>query len=837
MKQSKRKKSPIWPYLGILACLFLLSLTAPRAWDRHTRRESVTGLSAEAPRTAPLATHRPLSPAEPVNLEAGDDSEFAPREPDFDFTAPVISPPSAPEATELLPPAPEYAADVPTDTEVAHLPSSPELTPTDPNPEETIPETPASPIAPNEPAEANTDAPPPEDETPAVATRWPLPRNLIEQLTNLAHEDGQLVWARRSMQLVQDFCREQDAQRAQEILAELREIATRDAHAPPADPALQPQVARTRYALSRWIDVWGAAIELDRLPIAERVGQPSTAELKARLDDFETLARRHPAGPGWRDFLKLGDLRRATATNASGDELRQASRAVRDRLDSPRLSPAQREFARQGPLAALRDELQSCATEPVDVDDLLAHLEQFEYTGLGSDAQLVADDYRNLIWSQPKQAAALGRHLDTHYRNANVRVALSGELVNRVVPQPERINAPVRDTVVNVPVRGNSSTFTELTIKLVPDGQRLRMGLEAQGTVDANTVSSAGPATFRNRGQSTFLVRKLFVIGPRGLHVWPAIAEAENNYNYLVSLETDYDGVPLVGSLVRNIARGQYDEMRDQTRRHTEQKVAVKALHQLDNEVDARLAEAEKKMQQSQGALLDRLGLELVPISLSTTEERLTARARLAGPEQLGAHTPRPRAPSDSWFSLQLHQSALNNALEKLELEGRTFELPELFDWVAKKLGRPELAQQEDLPENVRVTFADRDAVRLTCVDDRIEVTFSLAELTHDGSRWRNFQVRTHYAPEADGLSPRFSRVDTIHLDGQSVRGKIEFKLRAIFSKVLSKNRDLRLLAYSVTGDPRFKDLQMTQFDVEDGWIALAYSPRRVSSKVARRPK
>jgi hypothetical protein len=54
---------------------------------------------------------------------------------------------------------------------------------------------------------------------------------------------------------------------------------------------------------------------------------------------------------------------------------------------------------------------------------------------------------------------------------------------------------------------------------------------------------------------------------------------------------------------------------------------------------------------------------------------------------------------------------------------------------------------------------------------------------------------------------------------------------------VLSKNRDLKLLADSITSDPRFKDLQMTPFTVDDGWIALAYSPRRVSSNVARKPK
>ena len=33
-------------------------------------------------------------------------------------------------------------------------------------------------------------------------------------------------------------------------------------------------------------------------------------------------------------------------------------------------------------------------------------------------------------------------------------------------------------------------------------------------------------------------------------------------------------------------------------------------------------------------------------------------RLRLAGGEQLGAYTPRPRAPSDSLMSLQVHESA-----------------------------------------------------------------------------------------------------------------------------------------------------------------------------------
>jgi hypothetical protein len=49
-----KPQSPIWPYLGILACLFVLSITAPRAWDRLAHREPVARLlAASKPLEAP----------------------------------------------------------------------------------------------------------------------------------------------------------------------------------------------------------------------------------------------------------------------------------------------------------------------------------------------------------------------------------------------------------------------------------------------------------------------------------------------------------------------------------------------------------------------------------------------------------------------------------------------------------------------------------------------------------------------------------------------------------------------------------------------------------------
>ncbi len=358
------------------------------------------------------------------------------------------------------------------------------------------------------------------------------------------------------------------------------------------------------------------------------------------LASVDAAMRKHERGAAWRAYLELPTLARLANADeqAYQAERRQVARKVLDRLSSSMLSRDQRKFIAGEPIASLEAELRGWAAEQVGARDLLVHLEQYEQSGLPSDARRVADDWRGLRWASNSAAQEESGQLETHYRNANVRLAMSREFLNSLIPQPDPQSAPVYDTIVDVPVRGNSTTFTKLSVRLVPDPRRIRAGIEAEGLVASNTVSSSGPATFRNRGQSTFLVRKLLVLGPQGLDVWPAIAEADNNYNHLISLETDFDGVPLFGPLVRGMARSQLDEVKNEARMEVEQKLAFRALDQFDQAIQPKLVDAAKRIDEQQMATLKRLGLELIPVGLSTTEERAMARVLVAQPQQLGAH-------------------------------------------------------------------------------------------------------------------------------------------------------------------------------------------------------
>ena len=139
-----------------------------------------------------------------------------------------------------------------------------------------------------------------------------------------------------------------------------------------------------------------------------------------------------------------------------------------------------------------------------------------------------------------------------------------------------------------------------------------------------------------------------------------------------------------------------------------------------------------------------------------------------------------------------------------------------------------------DLPEDVVVTFAHEDPVRVSCHEGRVQVRIAFAELSDGQRRWRNFAVYTHYRPDTSSLDIHFVRDGTIFLEGESLKGRPQVTLRTIFSKVLSAQRGWGLLSPEFATDPRLEDVTISQFTVDEGWIGLAYAPRPT---MARKPK
>jgi hypothetical protein len=217
-------------------------------------------------------------------------------------------------------------------------------------------------------------------------------------------------------------------------------------------------------------------------------------------------------------------------------------------------------------------------------------------------------------------------------------------------------------------------------------------------------------------------------------------------------------------------------------------------------------------------------------IELKTSRQRLTMRLRFAGDDQLAGHAPRPRAPSDSLASLQVHQSLLNNVCEKLALEGHTFTLPQLHQHVTAAFHLTNRPVPDSFPEDLSISFAQRDAIRLLCQQGRIELTLAIAKLQKGKRRWRDFVVHVFFKPEGATSRGYFVRDGLVQLSGRPMGTAAQIPLRGIFSKVFPANRRLHVLPAKWEQHPHLAGLEVTQLDVRDGWIGVAIGPRRGES-------
>ncbi len=671
---------------------------------------------------------------------------------------------------------------------------------------------------------------------------WPMPAALWTQLTNVAASPATENWANRALTQIEHLARltaldDVEAAQALDRLAQLAEQA--EPLAAGLETAEEQSLVRAAaYAISRRVTLWRQIHTLAGQPAA--LTQPvaaTTDEMLTRLDAADAVLGQSRRSSDWRRYLLIGPTRLLAEAGSKADvqlRRRHAQRVLR-RLEWPGLTSEQRRFVARPEFQDMASELRAWTHAPLDYSEMLETLEAYEQQPSAALARQVVDYRNRLSWASHRSTNDLANYVDAHYRNANVRVAVSQDLLQLLGPQTSTSVETVTDQIVGAQVKGQSQTTSEVAFRVLPDPHRLRLMLEAKGQVTTDTQSSKSGAVFYSQGQAWFTAQKEIVFDGGVLHMGPASAEARV-YDNLQDVATDYDNVPVVNLLAQSIARRGHADARLDARREAEQKVARRAAARLDEEAGKHLDELKSRVQTVVGKPLEDLSLFASPISLQTTESRLVGRYRLAGDLQLGAHTARPQALADSLLSVQVHDSAVNNALGRLPLADREANLPTIFREVVQAIGGDGANVPDDLPENVTVRFAAEDPVRVELNEGRARVTLRLAELQTDGHTWRNIMAGATYRTEANGLSARMVRDGYIELTGDKLRFRDQLALRAIFAKVFSESRALELMPARIAQNEKLANHEVTQLVIRDGWIALAVGPQR-SAALARTAK
>jgi hypothetical protein len=604
-----------------------------------------------------------------------------------------------------------------------------------------------------------------------------------------------------------------------------------------SDRAFARKWRETGYALGRRVDVWRQIARLEQADAF--LYAPPTLDPQRLADCLATVedaTNGSPEGKAWQTFLLLDDLNHRCVKQSPRDERSSCEIAeqVLARMTQIPLTAEQQRFISSPSLTALRLELWRWAARPIGLNELLRNIELYERTRLPSDARRLAVDCQSLSVSPVEARRCVAERVDTHYRNANLRFTIAEKFLNDLIPEQKTQYAPVTGTVVGRPMQGESLMEIKIAVHMVPDPNRALLALEVSGEIAALTNVDAGMASFENESEARYIARKLLEINMEGIILGRGVDIDVQSETRLKDMKTSLDNVPLINWIARAAARGGRDMNMPAATEEMKQKIANEVTERINTETRQRFGEVVDRLNQRVFDPLNSLVLDPQLIDAKTEKDQFTMRLRLGGEDQLGSHTPRPPAPSDSLANLQIHESVINNGIQRLRLDGRTFTLRELSQHVGASLNCPALWPANSENDDVTIAFAKHNSVVVRFQDGQVSLTLSIARLTKGTRyRWNNFQVYASYKPVVRGRSAQLVRESPIELSKRNIG--TQAILKGVFSHALSRKTPWELIPQKIVNQPKLQNAAVTQFVIEDGWIALSLGQKQTTT--ARRTR
>ncbi|MFG0289835.1 MAG: hypothetical protein ACF8CQ_16765 [Rhodopirellula sp. JB044] len=534
---------------------------------------------------------------------------------------------------------------------------------------------------------------------------------------------------------------------------------------------------------------------------------------------------------GWNTFLLLDEIESAVDSDDADARSLLAQRFL-SRLDHHMLDGVHREWLQRDTIRVLASAMQTWTAQPIDYARLLSDIERGETNSIDLAAIKVSEAFQALRFSNDIDAARVAKAIDVTYRNANVRTAISVDLIDRLMPPVEPRSEPIRTNVLGNLVRGTSTVSTDLSLRLTPSPNSWNLAIATNGTVNTHSRSGQSGVSVLSNGHNVFNATTPLIIRPNGYDIGHTHVSVSGSQR-LSAIRSQYDGWPLIGSLVRGIAQSRFQEVQPVAQQISENQIRDQVTSEMQKQLEAKSQIAEHRLDEFVFGPLGRLDLDPKVIDLKTTPKRLVARYRLAGDWQLASNTPRPRAWSDSWMSLQVHQSAINNTMERLMPTGQAKTIEQFYTQTMELFGREAPELPEDVPADAMIEFAKTRPVTIEVENGKLWLTLRVVSLSQsNGPALRRFIVRAAYRPQIAGLDARLVRDGHLSISGPGMSMRQRIPIRAVFNKILAEGRHIPLTTPKLIEHPATQGLAISQLEMRDGWLALAISPE-TSSRVA----
>ena len=127
---------------------------------------------------------------------------------------------------------------------------------------------------------------------------------------------------------------------------------------------------------------------------------------------------------------------------------------------------SQSRVAARGDLSPYFDSAPSDLPTPAEVQELTRLLETYERSCDSRLAEKIVQQQRQLAASPVAYDRSVADAVEQHYRNANIRMAITAEMVNRMMKGERSESRPVNDRIAGAFVRGQSDIYAKSNVQL-----------------------------------------------------------------------------------------------------------------------------------------------------------------------------------------------------------------------------------------------------------------------------------------------------------------------------------------------------------------------------------
>ena len=303
--------------------------------------------------------------------------------------------------------------------------------------------------------------------------------------------------------------------------------------------------------------------------------------------------------------------------------------------------------------------------------------------------------------------------------NYNFGLAVTETLLNELASDVRQDASAVYERMLGADVTGSQTTTATTRINCRRNSQMAQFDVVLESLTNSNTIGRRPNAMVATEGcHRADLVKPVFFDGQRFTTRRPQGFVRANNVNR--DVRTPYGTLPLFGPMANQIARSQTERLRATAEAETANRLAQRVVPQFNQSVDQQLVAANVSLAGRLRTWLTSMRLYPEELRTTTTDDELRMRARMGA----GTAVSIPgRRLSGRLGSVLLHESAVNEYLDGMNLAGRSFSDAGLKDLVAAlKNGQSPDSVVMPEPTLFSIVLADRNPIQIRFVDNTTEV-------------------------------------------------------------------------------------------------------------------